>query len=105
MTPDGVSGLLLNRIKDSIDWSNMTQDSFSRALQAAIPDFRIWDKWPSEPAPEGYVHVQFHGIPTSSGFRLSIKVGESRPKHVMFSSEGEAAAFLGQLHAEAMSRE
>ena len=76
----------------------MTQ-AFLKAIQSAMPDFKISDKPLPEPPPEGYMAVTFHVKRTSSAARMTIRLGDDPPRHLTFSSEEEAAAFIGKLFA------
>lgn len=87
--------------KIHIDWSAMTQATFAKAVRSAVPDLKIFAKPFSGRTPEGQVPVAFHLQPTSHGVLLSIRIGEDRPHRFWFSSEEDAAAFIGRVFAAA----
>ena len=81
----------------------MTYASFSQAIRSAMPEAEFIDGPLPEPAPAGQTSVTFRARPVPSGIDLSIRIGDAPPYRVAFSDEEEAAAFIGQLYASAMS--
>jgi hypothetical protein len=75
----------------------MTQATFTEVLRSAVPELTISDG----PVPDGYSRIKFHVQPTPQGVRLNITIGEGRPHRFTFSSEEEAAEFIGRLCAVA----
>lgn len=81
----------------------MNQNSFAQTIRRAMPELEFFDGPHDGPVPDGHTEVGFRLVPTSRGFRLTIKIGAHRANHFTFSSEAEAASFLSRLYAEAQS--